>query len=244
MTATELDDKALRKAWLKQKFASWAYHEEMLRMHHGVIEVTLRALRRAEADTQTPASPGSGFKNTSQEAQHFKERYLPLMLRNEDLGKYKPQEWDKCRGTATFRSIPDYNRYLFDGIDAFAWMTHEELVEQGKYWQPMTQMAENIRRTVDDTWFSKLLNTDDGLLSDEITGPISYPPDWRQQLLGASASLVGQDAPRVRAGDPVPQAGLWRALDPNADEVRVSVGDSLPNFGSAYGITIWQRVGD
>ncbi len=240
----ELDEKALRKAWLKQKFGSWGYHEEMLQMHHGVIEVTLRALRRAEADTKTPATEGTGFRSISEEAKHFKDRYLPLMLRNDNLGSYKEEEWPKYRASATFRSIPDYNRYLHDGGDAFSWMTYEEQVEQGKYWGPMSQMAENIRRTVDQTWFSKLLGTDDGLLRDEITGPITYPPDWREQLLGPQAALLQSEAPRATAGRPVPQSGLWRALDARGDELRVKAGEALPDLGSAYGLTVWQRIND
>jgi len=246
MSGAALDERALRKAWLKQHFASWEYHEEMLRMHHGVMEVTLRALRRAEADTSTPASQGSGFANVSEEAKHFRQRYLPLMMRNEDLGKYKKEDWPRARASATFRSIPDYHRYMADGggAGAFSWMTHEELVEQGRFWGPMDQMAQNIQYTVDGSWYSKLRQHDDDLLNIEVTGEIKLPSDWRQQVLGSASPLLELDAPRVRAGDPVPQGGIWQALDPRAPTTRVQPGDVLPNLPSAYGLTIWQRVGE
>jgi len=240
-----LDEKSLRKAWLKQHFASWEYHEEMLRMHRGVMDVTKRALAKAEIDTSCPpSSPTVGFANRSEEALHFKHRYLPLMERNDNLGQYRKEEWPRYRHSATFRSIPDYNRYLFDGIDAFAWLTHDELVEQGKFWGPMDQMAANIRYTADGNWDAHP-EQPYWILDESCTGPITYPADWRIQVLGPNADHLYQtDGARVTAGDPAPLSGLWQALDPRGGEVRASAGEILPDLGSAYGLTVWQRVRD
>ncbi|MCV5736795.1 hypothetical protein OFN56_33340, partial [Escherichia coli] len=89
-------------------------------------------------------------------------------------GKYSEAEWDRYRHTATFRSIPDYSRYLVSEGDRLAWMAEDEHTELTKYWTPMSRMAENIARTVEDDWGKY---DDDILLSEEYTGPIDWPDD-------------------------------------------------------------------
>jgi hypothetical protein len=244
MSATNLDDKALRKAWLKQMFASFEYHDEMLRLHRQWLDVLRRALTRADGDSG-PASKGSSFKSIREQSAHFRQRYLPLIEANDDLGKYDKAEWPRYRATATFRSIPDYSRYLISEGDALGWITRAEEAELGKYWGPMAHMASNIRRTVDDTWFSDRKGNDDELLDEESTGPISWPINWREGILGAAgAALAASQGLRAKAGEPVPQSGLWQSVDTAARQQRVNAGDKLPDLGSGYGITIWQRVGD
>src|SRR5690349_10245895 len=82
------EERRLRKAWLKRKFRSFEYHEEMLRLHHQWVEVLRRALARAEQDT-SPNQPESGYKTIADEARHFRSRTMPLIERNDDLGKYR-----------------------------------------------------------------------------------------------------------------------------------------------------------
>lgn len=241
MNTAALDDKALRKAWLKQKFGSFEYHEEMLRHHHELLRLIHKALHSAESGSGESAQ-GSHIRR-KERAAYFRKRYLPLMEQNDDLGKYRKEDWDQYRHTATFRSVMDYDRYLHSEEDAFDWLTYEEQVEQGKEWGAMAQMAENIRYTVDGNWDSHP-DRPYWILEEKYTGPITWPSDWKQQLLGGAASLVDQDALRVRAGDPVPLSGLWRALDVNVREQRVNAGEVLPDLKSAYGLTVWQRVSD
>lgn len=239
----ELDEKALRKAWLKQYFASFEYHEQMLWNMHEWIKVIRRALVRAEAD-HSELPPGRGFKTVAEEAHDFRRRLLPLIERSDSYGKHTRSDWESRRHTASYVSVSDFNRYLISEQDAFSWMTEAEAVELGKYWRPMSQMAQNIQYTVDRMWFSKLRQHDDDLLNEEITGPITYPPDWREQLLGPQAALLQSEAPRATAGRPVPQSGLWRAVDARGDELRVKAGETLPDLSSAYGLTVWQRIAD
>jgi hypothetical protein len=54
MTPVPPDDKALRKAWLKQKFASFEYHEEMLRTHAQWIALIEKSLARPEVKRDYP----------------------------------------------------------------------------------------------------------------------------------------------------------------------------------------------
>lgn len=244
MSIDLIDDKALRKAWLKRTFASFEYHEEMLGLHRKWLDVLRRALVRADSDDNPPRKD-SGFKTVREEGANFRQQYLPLIEANDDLGKYNKAEWPRYRATATFRSIPDYSRYLISEGDMLGWLTPAEDVELGKYWGPMAHMATNIRRTVDDTWFSQRRGHDDELLDEESTGPIAWPSNWREGLLGTQgAALAAGQGLRMKAGEPVPQAGLWQAVDASARQQRVNTDDQLPDLGSAYGITVWQRVGD
>ena len=243
MTTDVLDDKALRKAWLKQNFALFEYHEEMLGLHRKWLNVIRAALAAAENDI-SPGGPGSGFGSRSQQVEYFKKRFLPLLERNDDLGKYRKDEWSRLHATATFRSIPDYGRYMLSEEDALNWMTEQEHAELGMYWGPMSRMAQNIQYTVDDRWDDDP-NDCDWILVEKYTGPITWPANWREEILGTKgAVLAAMHALRVRAGDPAPQSGLWQAVDITARQLHVNVGDKLPGLTSTYGITIWQRVGD
>lgn len=222
------EEKRLRKEWLKRKFASFEYHEQMLRLHHNWVEVIRRALARALKDE----SPDPDYGTKAAFARNFEKTDWPLIQGNDDLGRYSEVEWDRYRHIATFRSIPDYSRYLMSEGDRLGWMTEDEHTELTKYWAPMAQMATNIRRTVDDTWGK---NDDDILLDERFTGPIDWPDDWRSEVAGP---------PRIKAGEPVPQAGVWQSVDHHKRQLRVNVGDRLPDLRSSYGITLWERVSD
>ncbi|MEW6100465.1 MAG: hypothetical protein AB1666_14870 [Pseudomonadota bacterium] len=138
------EEKRLRKEWLKRKFASFEYHEEMLRLHHQWVEV----------------------------------------------------------------------------------------IRKAKYWTPMARMAQNIRYTVDDMWTYE--GTDDWILDERYTGPIDWPDDWRAEV----------SQPGIKAGEPAPQGGVWQSVDEHKRQLRVQPGERLPDLGSAYGITLWERIGD
>lgn len=243
MTIDLVDERALRKAWLKRKFASFEYHEEMLGLHRKWLDVLRRALVRAEGD-ENPPRKSLSFKTVREAGANFTQQFLPLIEANDDLGKYKESEWPRYRGTATFRSIPDYSRYLVSEGDMLGWLTPAEDVELGKYWEPMARMARCIRYTADGNWDA---HADEPywILKEKYTGSITWPANWREDLLGAQEeALVANQGLRVTAGAPVPQAGLWQTVDQSARQQRARTGDQLPDLGSAYGITVWQRVGD
>jgi hypothetical protein len=234
MTTDLFDDKALRKAWLKQRFASFEYHEELVAIHEKWRDVLRRALQRAEAEPVV-----------SEDTKAFRRTYWLLIEKKPRPGDYKRAQWNQYHATGLFRSIPDYSRYLISEGDALGWMTESEHAELGKYWAPMSQMADNIQYTVDDYWFNPRKGNDDMLLDEKYTGPITWPVNWREDILGTlGATSAGLTGLRLKADEPVPQAGLWQSVDTASQQQRANVGDKLPNLGSAYGITIWQRVGD
>ena len=230
-----MDEKALRKAWLKRKFGSFEYHEEMLKLHHQFVDVLRRSLARAAADAG-PASKGSDFKTMREEGEHFAKRYMPLIERNDDVGKYRKDEWHRYGATATFRSIPDYDRYLVSEGDLLAWMTPDEQAALDKYWGPMSRMAQNIQYTVDDMWTYK--ETDDYILDEEYTGPIDWPSSWRDDV--ADLDTGSQQALRCEAGQPCPREGWWFTPAQAGSRRHFQQGQVMPAFSTDYGATIWQ----
>lgn len=231
-----MDQKALRKAWLKRKFGSFEYHEEMLKLHHGFVEVLRRALARAATDGGS-ASKGSDFKTMSEEGAHFAKRYMPLIERNDDVGKYRKDEWHKYRATATFRSIPDYSRYLQSEGDMLSWLTPQEDEDLTKFWGPMARMAQNIRYTVDDVWDEDPSDAD-WILDEEYTGPINWPSNWRDDVADLDAG--GQQVLRCEAGQPCPREGWWFTPAKADSHREFKQGEVMPAFGTDYGATIWQ----
>ena len=235
--AMPIQERELRKAWLKRKFGSFEYHEDMLRLHHGFVGVLHRALQRAEKDT-SPNAPNSGYKTIADEATHFRARWLPLIETNDDLGKYKKEEWPRSKYTATFRSIPDYSRYLMSEGDRLGWLNDAEQTELTSYWAPMAKMAQNIAYTVDDRWGFE--GTDDWILAERYTGPIAWPDNWRDD--------VATDAPptrlRCEAPNPCPREGWWHTPAQVNSRRHFKAGEVMPDLHTDYGATIWEWDGE
>jgi len=221
----------LRKAWLKSKFDSFEYHEELVILHERWRNILLAALSRAESDP-----------NVREEAARFRRTYVPNIVAKPKPGDYRREDWHQYRGAGLFRSIPDYERYLEaeTGGHALDWMTADERANLNDLWGSMEQMATNIRRTVDDTWSQ---TSDDVLLNERYTGPIDWPSDWRDQLLGPQASATSKDL-LIKSGEPAPLGGTWQAVDPDSQQVTLQAGEVTPRRYSAYGVTVWRRSGD
>ena len=224
------DEKRARKAWLKQKFGSFEYHEEMLRLHHGFVETLRRALARAVHDN----SPDPDYGTKAAFARNFEKTDWPLIQANDDLGKIPKDQWERIRHAATFRSIPDYNRYLNDG-DRLAWLNEQENLELGRYWGAMARMAENIARTVEDDWGKY---DDDILLSEEYTGPITWPANWREEL--AEPIEAASPPPSTPAGQPCPREGWWFTPAKAHSRRHFQAGEPMPDFATDWGQVIWQ----
>ncbi len=229
-----LHDKGLRKAWLKQRFASFEYHEEMLALHAQWVTHIKKALDRAEQD-----------KAAEQPLAWLRTKAVPIFDKAAKPGKLDPAKWEPGKQAGWARDILDYDRDTgLDQTDTWMWMTEVERKQLYELWGPMSRMARNIQYTVDDRWDDDPTDCD-WILDRKYTGLITWPTTWRDDLLGTQgAALAAAQGPRIKAGEPVPQAGMWRALDASARQQRVSAADKLPDLGSAYGITIWQRVGD
>ena len=231
-----LDEKALRKAWLKRKFGSFEYHEELVRVHEQWRNVLRKALDRAEKDN-SPGTPGSGCQTIAEEARHFRATYMPIIEAKPKPGDYKPELWNQYYATGMFRSIPDYGRYLRSEGDMLAWMTDAERTELSKYWGPMARMAQNIQYTVDERWEEDPSDRD-WMLDEKYTGPIDWPANWRDDV----ADFADGTAQRLRceAGQPCPREGWWFTPAKAGSRRFFAQGDVMPAYSTDYGMTIWQ----
>jgi hypothetical protein len=233
-----LDDKALRKAWLKRKFASWEYHEELLKLH----DEYLSALHRHWSDEgRQKRHPGM-----------YQTMVTPVFFNFDKVSKpgtVARSDWGKKKSAGEANAIAyNFNRGLGDfGTEFDEWMELPQ-PERDRYNALVAQMlthCENITYTVELDYVSRRKGTDDVILDEEITGAITWPTDWRDDMLGSGGTaLTAADAPRVKGGEAASQDGLWQALDPSNQQRRVRSGETLPNLNSPYGITIWQHVGE
>jgi hypothetical protein len=228
MTTDSTDDKELRKAWLKKKFGSFEYHEELMELHARWLALIKQALARARGD---PAA--------TQPSKWFCDVAVPNFKKAPKPGQIDPTSWRPGEYTGWARSILDYRHDTgLEDPSAWDWMTPSEQDAMYSLWVRMMQNATNIRRTVDDSWFSPRRGHDDDLLNEEDTGPIDWPANWRQEIEGSSSAL------RVTAERPVPRDGLWQSVDSAARQQRARAGDTLPDLHSGYGLTVWEWIGE
>lgn len=228
-----LDENALRKAWLKQTFGSHAYHEQLLGLHQQFKGMIRSALERPDVQDAHQDSHD-----------YFVRVALPVIESIPEPGQIPADSWKPGVSRGLIGNIKDYSRYIAEQ-PYWEWMPMPEQIALGKIWGRMDQMCTNIRRTVDKTWFQKIFGNDDELLDEQSTGPIDWPANWREQILGAeAAALAARDALRIKAGEPVPESGTYVALDPRDRRFTVTAGEQLPDLDSSYGITVWQRIAD
>jgi hypothetical protein len=235
MTNLSIDDRALRKAWLKQKFGSFAYHEDMLQLHAEWLAHIKQSLSRHEQQQQ-PNTTTQWLRNVA--VPNFEKVAKPGQFRRED---FKPGQ---TFGAATW--ILDYDRDSgLDNTSTWDWMTEAERVRLYEIWGPMSRMAKNILYTVDDVWDR---HPEDlyWILDEEFTGPIGWPASWRDDVLGVRGAVIANNTQALRAkgGEPAPKAGQWIALDPSGKQLMLASSDKLPDLRSPYGVTIWQWIGD
>lgn len=238
MTDTDplLDDKNLRKAWLKKKFASWEYHEELLELHDKYLSAMHRHWSRPEIQKQYP--------------DFYQTMVSPVFLNFDKVpkpGETSRADWNKRRTVGWADSIAyNFNRGLGDfgpPFTEYAGMSDAERTRLNALIGAMLTHCSNIKYTIDTGYVNPRTGTDERILDEEVTGPIDWPTNWRQDLLGErGAALASATGLRVKAGNPVPQSGVWQALDIKGTRQTAQAGAKLPDLQSAYGVTIWQFV--
>jgi hypothetical protein len=224
---TPLDDKALRKAWLKKKFASWEYHEELLKLH----DEYLMALHRHWND-----------EGRQKRFPDFHQTMVSPVFFNFDHvqkpGEITKSEWDSKPTVGWADTISyNFNRGLGDigaPFDQYVEMTQTERDHLNEIVAQMLRRCQNIKYTVDDRWIYK--GSDDSLLDESYTGLITWPTNWRDDVANTSAGPL-----RCEAGRPCPREGLW--FTPAKPSIRryFHVGEVMPDVGGDFGVTIWQR---
>lgn len=225
-------DNELKKGWLRKRFASWEYHEEMLKLHEKWLAFVKKAIERPEVKRDYPNS----YKE-------FTEVLIPLFEEVWKPGVYKKYNFEPGITTGWARRIAEYNVNV--GDEYWGWMTPDELRALGQIEGPMNQMANNIRRTVDDTWFEEDIDSDDSLLDERDTGPIDWPPTWKEEIL-ADLGLAPDPTASLRAlpGERCPKTGYWLIWHTPQSRRFINEGDAMPDYEVAKGAAVWSYDAD
>lgn len=82
---------------------------------------------------------------------------------------------------------------------------------------------------------------------DEIMGPrietVAKATTWHPVISSASAPTTSSEL-RAKAGEPCPKAGVWQPMEPGAEQRTFRAGETMPNLGTVYGITVWRWIAD
>jgi hypothetical protein len=230
MTSNIPNDKELRKQWLKKRFGSYEYHEELLKLHYEFVQMVKRALQRPEVKQQLP----SLYKE-------FEAQIIPNFDWVPLPGTIDPAIWQPGKQAGFAREILDYNQYI-GGDEYWNWLTPQEKAEKEHLWPKMMRVAHNIRYTVDGMWTYE--DTDDWILDEEYTGPINWTANWKEEITSALGITPTLSAParneiRCEGGKPCPRSGYWHVWhEPNSRRYFFQ-DEILPGGISAHGERIW-----
>jgi hypothetical protein len=227
-----MDEKELRKEWLKRRFVSYDYHEELLRLHEEYLQTLKRHWARNEIQKQYP---------------DIYEKMVTPVFYNFDMitkpGEIARSAWGKGSKAMTASSITyNFARGLGDmgyPFDPYAGMPESERDRLNAIARRMLDMSANIRHTVDQRWDDRL-----DILNEEYTGPIDYPANWKEEIsaaLGLSTEThpSSNDA-RCEAKQPCPRTGFWWTPAKQGSRRYFNQGEIMPDLpASQYGATIW-----
>lgn len=221
-----LDEKQLRKAWLKRKFASWEYHEDLMKLHDEYLKALHRHWAQNDIQKQYPGD--------------YKAMQSPVFFNFDRVpkpGETPKSQWKTGRTVGWADAISyNFNRGMdFAGVDEYAGMADELRDQLNKLVASMLRYSQNIRRTVEGTWEK---NDPDTILNERYTGPIDWPSNWRDDVADLASDASAQLS--VDAGHPCPREGWWFTPAKAGSRRFFVVGQVMPAFTTDYGATIWQ----
>jgi hypothetical protein len=228
--STVIDEKELRKAWLKRKFGSWEYHEELLKLHDEYLSALHKHWGRPEIQKQFPSD--------------FKSMKSPVFFNFDKVqkpGEIPKPSWKAGKESGWANAISyNFNRGMdFAGCNEYAGMPDDQIQHLNKLVGLMLDHCTNIRRTAEATWEK---NDSYTILDEEYTGPIDWPPNWREDItreLGAASATPS--VTRCEGGQPCPRSGYWWTPARKGSRQRFTQGEIMPDYpASSYGVTIWQ----
>ena len=222
-------EKQLRKAWLKQKFGSWEYHEELLRLHDDY----LTSLKRHWSDPELQRRHLGDYRGLMS----------PVFFNLDRISKpgtIPRASWKAGKEVGWANTISyNFSRGMdYAGVNEYQEMSDGERDRLNDLVRKMLHIQENIRLTVDGRW------EDDDILDTYLTGPIDWPANWMDDLpadvIAAAQGSVSEQRANVPAGQPCPEAGWW-FTPAKADARRYfKQGEIMPALGGDYGQTFWQ----
>ncbi len=227
-----MDEKELKKEWLKHEFASYVYHEELLRLHEEYLQTLKRHWAKSDMQQQYPDI--------------YDKMVAPVFYNFEKIskpGEIARSAWGKRSKSMTASSISyNFNRGLGDMASEFneyAGMSREECDRLNSIVGKILNMSSNIQYTIDKRWDDRL-----DILNEEYTGPIDYPANWKEDIsavlgLSTPSHPRGEDA-RCDASQPCPRTGFWWSPAKQHSRRYFQQGETMPDFpASQYGMTIW-----
>ncbi|NMG29889.1 hypothetical protein [Aromatoleum evansii] len=222
-------EKQLRKAWLKQRFGSWEYHEELLRLH----EDYLTSLKRHWSDPALQKRhPGD-----------YRGMISPVFFNLDRVSKpgtIPRASWKAGKETGWTTTISyNFNRGMdYAGVNEYQELSDAERQRLNELVAQMLHIQENIRITVEDAWDG------DDILDIDLTGPIDWPPNWKDELptevIATAQGSVPKPRPNVPAGHPCPEAGWWFTPAQAGSRRWFRHDEIMPALGGDYGQTFWQ----
>jgi len=232
-----MDEKELKKEWLKRRFVSYDYHEELLGLHEEYLQSLKRHWAKSDIQLRYP---------------DIYDKMVAPVFYNFDMidkpGTMSRSAWEKNSKTMTASSITyNFARGLGDigyPFDPYAGMPESERERLNAIARKMLNMSENITNTVDNRWYDADLGSDDTILNQKYTGPIDYPLNWKEEIrevlgLPTDTHSIGKDA-RCEANQPCPRTGIWWTPALQHSRRHFNQGDVMPDFpNSQFGETIW-----
>jgi len=229
-----MDDKELKKAWLRRKFSSFEYHEEMLSYHEQVLSILEKYWNRDEVRQHYPS-----------EWKTMQQTVLPNLKMIAKPGQVDASSWRPGISTGWARAISyNFNRGISDlYFDESVCIPTEDAKLYGSVVNKVLRMCKNIEYTADNTWYDDEDGNDDSILEERFTGPVTLPANWREEILatlGISPILPTGSNARCDAAQPCPRSGFWWTPAKQGSRRYFNQGDVMPDFpNSQFGETIW-----
>lgn len=230
-----MDEKELRKAWLRRKFSSYEYQEEMLAYHEKASDILQQHWNDPNIQQQYP-----------EESKAILKTALPQLGYVPKPGTINPQSWDGKTGmwasTISYNFIRGMGDFWFrPTLGMSPHQSHQYSLNAGK----VLRMCQNIEYTAENTWYDDEDGNDDSILDEQFTGAINWPDNWKEETstaLSISSNNIGptgNDA-RCEAKQPCPRTGFWWTPAKQGSRRHFSQGETMPDFpASQYGATIW-----
>jgi hypothetical protein len=93
----------------------------------------------------------------------------------------------------------------------------------------------------------RVVKTSEELSTEDWESPpaqtVAVATTWHP-LIPSERPAVDNEGLRAKAGEPCPKSGIWQPMEPGAAQRYYAAGETMVDFKSAYGITVWRWVAD
>jgi hypothetical protein len=105
-------------------------------------------------------------------------------------------------------------------------------------------MCQNIEYTIQNIWYDEDDGNDDSILDERFTGPIDWPPGWKEEItsvlnLSQNQASFTTGENRCEGGNPCPRTGYWHVWHEAGSRRHFKEGDIMPGGLSTQGERVW-----